>query len=304
MLFCKICVTYYRYKYFHADKKVVCLNILAMATHNTSGAPLTMAVYVVGISGNCSKDYIGCGKSCLCRQFVYNEYVEELYSTLLQAEFDSSVIGQQHVVYWGQKEETYSSTEESKSAMVNYEVFEHTLLYQDATGLPFSGRPYNQQIFLPLSKFLNKLSFKSRDLILTPELLPEEYEAKAFSYIYKVPIAYLYVVDVSQSCPVFMKQLELMNNLIKMVKKKKHHCVIVANKYDMHSAKNMEKLEMWANALDIDVIQCSTKYDINIDHAFRYLAMKTFTRQLSRFGTSVQPYAEIAVEKRKAVCTK
>ena len=277
-----------------------------MATYNTNGGPLTMAVYVVGISGNCSKDYIGCGKSCLCRQFVHSEYVEELYSTLLQAEFDSSVIGQQHVIYWGQKEEAYSATayaEESKSTMVNYEVFEHTLLYQDATGLPFGGKPYNQQIFTPLNKFLNKLSFKSRDLILSPELFQEEYEPKTFSYIHKVPIAYLYVIDVSQSCPVFMKQLELMNNLIKAVKKKKHHCVIVANKYDVNSTRNMERLEMWANALSVDVIQCSAKYDINIDNAFRYLAMKVYTRQLSKFATSVKPYAKVAVDKRKALST-
>ena len=280
-----------------------------MATHNTNGTPLTLAVYVVGISGNCSKDYIGCGKSCLCRQFVHNEYVEESYSTLLQAEFDSSVIGQQHVIYWGQKEESYlasTSIEESKkSTKVKYEVFEHTLLYQDATGLPFSGKPYNHQIFTPLNRFLNKLSFKSRDLILSPELSPDEYEAKAFSYIYKVPIAYLYVVDVSQSCPVFMKQLELMNNLIKSVKKKKHHCVIVANKYDAHCRKNMENLEMWANALNIDVIQGSAKYDINIDSAFKYLAMKVFSRQLSKkFSINVQAYAEITVDKQKAISTE
>ena len=278
-----------------------------MATHTTNGTPLTLAVYVVGISGNCSKDYVGCGKSCLCRQFMYNEYVEESYSTLLQAEFDSCVIGRQHVIYWGQKEETYlanTSTEELKmptySAKVNYEVFEHTLLYQDATGLPFTWKPYNQQMFTPLSKFLNKFSFKSRDLILSPE----EYEVQTFSYIYKVPIAYLYVVDVSQSCPVFMKQLELMNSLIKVIKKKKSHCVIVASQYDAHSTKNMVNLEMWANALNVDVIQCSAKYNINIDSAFKYLAMKVFSRQLSKkFTFNLPTYAKVAVEKRRAIST-
>ena len=279
-----------------------------MATHTSNGTPLTLAVYVVGISGNCSKDYIGCGKSCLCRQFMYDEYAEELYSTLLQAEFDSCVIGRQHAIYWGQKEETYTANtgiEEWRmcnyTAKVNYEVFEHTLLYQDATGLPYTGKPYNQQIFTPLSKFLNKLSFKSRDLILSPE----EYDIQTFSYIYKVPIAYLYVVDVSQSCPVFMKQLELMNGLIKAIKKKKSHCVIVANQYDTHSKKNMENLELWASALNVDVIQCSAKYNINIDSAFKYLAMKVFSRQLGRkFTFNRQTYAEVAVEKRRAISTE
>ena len=279
-----------------------------MATHTTNGTPLTLAVYVVGISGNCSKNYIGCGKSCLCRQFMHNEYAEESYSTLLQAEFDSCVIGRQHAIYWGQKEETYranTGTEEPKmstrSAKVNYEVFEHTLLYQDASGLPYTGKPYNQQIFTPLSKFLNKLSFKSRDLILSPE----EYEVQIFSYIYKVPIAYLYVVDVSQSCPVFMKQLELMNNLIKAIKKKKSHCVVVANQYDTCTRRNVENLELWANALNVDVVQCSAKYNINIDSAFRYLAMKVFSRQLSKkFTFNLQTYTEVAVEKRRAVSTE
>ena len=268
-----------------------------MATHTTNGTPLTMAVYVVGISGNCSNNYVGCGKSCLCRQFMYNEYAEESYSTLLQAEFDSCVIGRQHVIYWGQKEDTYLATYPAK---VNYEVFEHTILYQDASGLPFTGKPYNQQIFTPLSKFLNKLSFKSRDLILSPE----EYEVKTFSYIYKVPVAYLYVVDVSQSCPVFMKQLELMNNLVKSIKKKKGHCVIVASQYDISNSMNIENLEMWANALGIDVIQCSAKRNINVDSAFKYLATKVFSRQLKESNFSVKTYAEIAVERQRAISTE
>ena len=279
-----------------------------MATHNTNGTPLTLAVYVVGISGNCSKDYVGCGKSCLCRQFVYSEYVEESYSTLLQAEFDSCVIGRQHVIYWGQKEETYAANatkEKSKkstfSAKVNYEVFEHTLLYEDGSSLPFSGKPYNQQIFTPLNKFFGKVSFKSRDLILSPE----EYEVKEFSYTSTVPVAYLYVVDVSQSCPVFMQQLELMNNLIKSIKKNKHHCVIVANKYDAHSKENMENLEAWASALDVSVMQCSARYDTNIDNAFKYLAVKVFNRQMKKkISVNIQTHAEVAIEKRKAVSTE
>jgi len=239
---------------------------------------------------------------------VHNEYAEETYSTLLQTEFDSCVVGRQHVFYWGQKEEMYTantSLEGSKlsifSAKVNYEIFEHTLLYEDASGLPFSGKPYNQQIFTPLNKFLNKLSFKSRDLILSPE----EYKVKSFSYIHEVPISYLYVVDVSQSCPVFMKQLELMNHLVKSIKKKNCHCVIVANKYDTHSKENMENLIMWANALDTYVIQGSAKYNINLDIAFKYLATKVFSRQLGKkISVDVQTYVDFAVERRKAISTE
>ena len=272
-----------------------------MATCTNNGAPPTLAVYVVGISGHCFKDYVGCGKSCLCRQFVYDEYAEEPYSTLLQAEFDSSVIGRQHVIYWGQKVGMFMNSLSKEEncilpAKVKYEVFEHTLLYEDASGLPFCGKPYNQLIFTPLKRFLNKVSFKSRDLILSPE----EYKVKSFSYTYKVPVAYLYVVDVSQSCPVFMKQLELMNGLVKLIKKNNSHCVIVANKYDAHSTENMENLEMWANALDITVIQCSTKYDINIDIAFKYLAAEVFNGQLNKkIAINIQTYAEII--QRKAI---
>ena len=34
-----------------------------------------LAVYVIEISGKYSKDYIGCVKSCLFHQYMYNEYV-------------------------------------------------------------------------------------------------------------------------------------------------------------------------------------------------------------------------------------
>ena len=273
-----------------------------MATNNT---PLTLAVNVVGISGKCgSKDYIGCGKSCLCRQFVYGEYEEEAYSTLLQTEFDSCVINRQHAIYWGQKEETYigESKEKTKkppfNATINFEVFEHTLLYEDATNAPFSGKPYDKRIYTPLDKYLNKLSFKCRDLIL----FPEEYKATTFSYTLTVPVAYLYVVDVSQSCPVFVEQLQLLKNLIKSIKRTKRHCVIIASKFDSHSKENYDTLESSANELGVTVIQCSSKYNTNVNTAFKFLAVKTFSHELKKkISVTIQTHAEVAVEKRTAV---
>jgi len=277
-----------------------------MATHAPSNTSLTLAVYVVGISGKCdSKDYIGCGKSCLCRQFVHGEYEEEVYSTLLQTEFDGCVINRQHTIYWGQKKEMYSGDSKEKTkkppfnATINFEVFEHTLLYEDASNAPFSSvKPYDKRVFTPLDKYLNKFSFKCRDLILSPE----EYEARKFSYTSTVPVAYLYVVDVSQSCPVFVEQLHLLKNLIKSIKKSKRQCVIVANKFDSHSRENFDTLESCANDLGITVIQCSPKYNTNISTAFKFLAVKAFSHELKKKITvSIQTHAEVTVEKRIAV---
>jgi len=121
---------------------------------------------------------------------MYNEYSEEPCSTLLQAEFDGHVINQQHVIYWGQKKVAYTSDKE-KEIIVNFDVFEHTLLYQDDTGLPFKGGDkYEKRIFTPLKAFLNKYNFKSREEILCPE----DYSAKRFTYIMTLQVAYLYVV--------------------------------------------------------------------------------------------------------------
>ena len=188
-----------------------------------------LAVYVIGISGKCSNDYIGCGKSCVCHQYMYGEYAEESYSTLLQSEFDGCVINQQHVLYWGRKEETYKEMTKGQCSFmtkVNFEVFEHTILYQDGINQPFRGSGnYESRVFAPLKSYLNKYSFRSRDDVLSPE----DYGSKSFSYSNVVPVAYLYVVDVSQSCPVFEEQLELMSKLIKSIHKKKQACVVMAS---------------------------------------------------------------------------
>lgn len=255
-----------------------------------------LAVYVVGISGKCSKGYIGCGKSCLCRQYMYGEYVEESYSTLLQSEFDGCVINQQHVIYWGKKEETYKEMTKGQCsfvAKVNFEVFEHTILYQDGINQPFHGYGnYESRVFAPLKSYLNKYSFKSRDDVLSPE----DYGGKSFSYSNVVPVAYLYVVDVSQSCPVFEEQLQLMSKLIKYIHKKKQACVVIASKYDSHSRANMERLESLASKLKTAVIQCSARYNTNVNTAFKYLAAKAL--QLKKLSVNLLTHAEAAVQKR------
>ena len=255
---------------------------------------MQLAVYVVGYSGHSSQSYTGCGKSCLCRQFMYNEYSEEPCSTLLQAEFDGCVINQQHVIYWGQKEATYTS-EKEKHFSVSYDIFEHTLLYQDDTGLPFKGEKYEKRIFTPLKTFLNKYHFKSREEIL----YPEAYSAKPFTYMMTLPIAYLYVVDVSRSCPVFMEQLQLMETLIRSIKKNKHHCVILATKFDSCCQKNFKKLESSASKLKVDVIQSSSKYNTNIDTAFKYLAVKGLQLKKKHVTVNVLKHADYAVKVRR-----
>jgi len=257
-------------------------------------APLNLAVYVVGFSGHCSMNYVGSGKSCLCRQFMYNEYSEEPCSTLLQAEFDGCVINQQHVIYWGQKEVTYTSNKE-RNVVVNFDVFEHTVLYQDGTSMPYSGEKYKKRIFAPLKTFLNKCSFRSREEILNPE----EYSAKMFTYTMKLQIAYLYVVDVSQSCPFFAEQLRMMDALISVIKKSKHHCVILASKFDSYCKENFQKLEYCASKLKVDVIQSSSKYNTNIDTAFKYLAVKCLQLKKKHIAVNIVTHAECAVEKRR-----
>ena len=255
-----------------------------------------LAVYVTGISGKCSQDYIGCGKSCLCHQYMYSEYVEESYSTLLQSEFDGCVISQQHAIYWGKKEETYKEITKGQcsfEAKVNFEVFEHTIFYQDGINRPFRGSEnYESRVFTPLKAYLDKYSFKSRDDVLNPE----DYGSKRFSYSHIVPVAYLYVVDVSQSCPVFEEQLQLMSKLVKSIHKKKQTCVVVASKFDTHCRANVERLESLASKLKVSVIQCSAKYNTNVGTAFKYLAAKAL--QLKKLSVNLLTHAEAAVQKR------
>ena len=255
-----------------------------------------LAVHVIGISGNCSKNYIGCGKSCLCRQYMYNEYVEESYSTLLQSEFDGCVINQQHVIYWGKKEKTYKEMKKGQcsfEAKVNFEIFEHTIFYQDGTNQPFPGyEKYENHVFTPLNSYLGKYAFKSRDEVLNPE----DYSSKKFSYSHIVPVAYLYVVDVSQSCCVFEEQMQLMSTLVKSIHIKKQRCVVVASKFDNRCRANVKRLESLASKLKVPVIQCSAKYNTNVDTAFKYLAVKALS--LKKLSVNVLTHAQAAVQKR------
>ena len=261
-----------------------------------------LAVYVIGISGNCSRNYIGCGKSCLCRQYMYNEYIEEPYSTLLQSEFDGCVINQQHVIYWGKKEETYKEMSKGQCsfvAKVNFEVFEHTIFYQDGTNQPFRGyEKYEKRVFTHLKSFLGKYTFKSRDEVLTPE----DYGSKKFSYSHIVPVAYLYVVDVSQSCCIFEGQMQLMSKLVKSIHTKKQSCVVVASKFDTHCQANVKRLESLASKLKVPIIQCSAKDNTNIDTAFKYLAVKALS--LKKLSVNVPTHAEAAVQRSTTTCTK
>lgn len=244
-----------------------------MATKSSSK---TLAVYVIGMSG--SIDYVGCGKSSMCRQFVYDEYMEESCSTLLRSEFDSVVINQQHTIYWGQKTKTYMCEATTPfvsdtSITVNFEIFEHTIFYEDGTNLPYRGHEkYEKRVFTPLKGFVNKYAFKSRDEVLNPE----EYGSRKFLYSKDTPVAYLYVIDVSQTFSIFQEQLELMDKLIKSVQKK-HCCVIVASKFDTHSRGSVESLEIRAGSLKVPVIHCSAKFNTNVHTAFRNLAMKALS---------------------------
>ena len=238
-----------------------------------------LIVYVTGISGMCFKGYTGCGKSCLCHQFMYNEYTEESYSTLGLAEFESHAINQQHAIYWGQKEQTYSLSNEEmnmESVTVNFEVFEHTTFYQDGTNEPFHGHDnYGARIFTPPSSFLNKHAFRSHADMLSPE----GYDRK-FSLSSDVSVAYLYIVDVSQSCSIFETQMQLMSKLVRSVQKT-HSCVVVASKFDTHSEKNVKFLESFANTMDITVIKCSSKHNSNVDTAFECLAVEALSLKRS-----------------------
>lgn len=233
----------------------------------------SLVVYVTGISGKFSKDYTGCGKSCLCRQFTYNEYMEESYSTLLQAEFDSNVINQQHTIYWGQKEKLYLLENEVNPVSVNFDVFEHTILYQDGTSEPFhSNDTYENQIFTPCGNFQDKYAFRSRQDLHNAEGCSN----KKFLHSKGASVAYLYVVDVSQACPVFEAQIKLMSRLVKSIQKT-NCCVVVASKIDIHCKANLKCLESFANSMNLTVIKCSAKYNTNVDTAFQCLVMKALS---------------------------
>ena len=269
-----------------------------MATKDTAK---DLAVYVIGISGNCSKRYTGCGKSCLCRQYMYKEYIEESSSTLLQSEFDGCVINQQHVIYWGRKEEAYKEMSKGQCsfvAKVNFEVFEYTIFYQDGTNQPFHGyEKYEHRVFSPLKSYLGKYAFKSRDEVLTPE----DYGSKKF-HSHIIPVAYLYVVDVSLLCCVFEDQMQLMSKLVKSIHTKKQTCVVVASKFDTHCQANVKRLESLANKLKVPIIQCSAKDNTNIDTAFKYLAVKALS--LKKLSVNVPTHAEVVVQRSTTTYAK
>ena len=231
-----------------------------------------LIVHVIGISGKCSSNYIGCGKSCLCRKFVYNEYMEEYYSTLLQTEFNSQAINQQHTIYWGQK---YNENINKSAVSVNFKVFEHTIFYQDGINKPFHGHGnYEARIFTHYDNFLNKSAFRSRnDTIDSEECRKDKFLVSADS---DIPVAYMYVVDVSQSCFVFEAQMQLMSRLLKSIQR--HHCcVVVASKFDAHCKANIKFLESFADGMNVKVIKCSSKYGENVDTAFECLAVEALS---------------------------
>lgn len=265
-----------------------------MAAENSSK---TLAVYVIGLSG--SMNYVGCGKSSLCRQFVYDEYVEEPCSTLLQSEFDSALINRRHSVYWGQKKKTYTCETAKHSVVdssivVNFEIFEHTIFYEDGTNLPYCGHEnYEKRVCAPLKHFVNSYAFKSRDEIFTPE----EYNSKKFSYSKHTPVAYLYVMDVSQPLSIFHDQLVLMNKLVKSIQKK-HCCVAVASKFDMHSKGSVESLESHASNLKVPVVHCSAKFNTNIHTAFRNLAVKALS--LKKIAVDKPAHTKAAAKRLKS----
>lgn len=258
------------------------------------GSSKKLAVYVIGFSG--SMDHIGCGKSSLCRRFVYDEYVDESCSTLLQSEFDSAVINRQHTVYWGEKKKTYmyettKSSVADSSITINFDIFEHTIFFEDGTNLPYQGhKNYEKRVFTPLKSLMNKYAFRSRDEVFTPE----EYGNKKFSYSKDIPVAYLYVIDVSKPFSVLREQLELMDKLVKSIKKK-HCCIVVASKIDIHSRGSVESLESHADNLKVSVTHCSAKFNTNVNAAFRSLAMKALS--LKKIAADKPSHAKVPVQR-------
>jgi len=112
----------------------------------------------------------------------------------------------------------------------------------------------------------------------------------------QLQVAYLYVVDVCHSCPVFAEQLQQMETLISTIKKNKHHCVILVSKFDSYCKENLQKLESCANKLRVDVIQSS---NTNIDTAFKYLAVKCLQLKKKHITVNISTHAECAVEQQK-----
>ena len=162
--------------------------------------------------------------------------------------------------------------------------------YQDGTNQPFCGyENYENRVFIHLKSYLGKYAFKSHDDIINPE----EYGSKNFSYSHIVPVAYLCVVDVSRSCCVFEEQIHLMSRLVKDVHKKKQSCVVVPSKSDAQFCESVEHLESLASKLKVPVIQCSAKYNTNVNTAFKYLATKALSLKI--LSANVLTHSEAAV---------
>ena len=152
--------------------------------------------------------------------------------------------------------------------------------------------------FTHLKSYLGKYAFKSCDKALNPE----DYGSKKFSYSHIVPVAYLYIVDVSQSCCVFEEQMQLMSKLVKCIHRNKQSCVVVASKFDIQCRANVKDLESLANKLKVPIVQCSTKYNTNVDTAFKYLAKKALS--LKKLSVNVLTHAKVVVKKGTIMHTK
>ena len=241
--------------------------------------PKHLAITVVGLSG-CGPDvYKGPGKSSLCFNLLHPaEFCKDHSSVMNQDQFESKAINQQHYVYWGSKTEYYyqmprskKGTGEKTQVAVAFEIFEQTEFLEDVTKRSFPAElEYSKRAF-KLPKVTQKISFKSLDLVFSPE----KYNVSIAPDVKNMSCGYIFVVDVGKNCPTFPHQLKLMQ---KMVPKHRNKFVVAATKYDDLEPSNFAELERVAKELKVDVIPTSIEMEDSrwATDVFRYLAIKLF----------------------------
>ncbi|XP_065907026.1 uncharacterized protein [Dysidea avara] len=250
--------------------------------------PKHLVISVVGLSG-CGPDvYKGPGKSSLCFNLLHPaEFLKDHPSVLTQDQFESKVINQQHYIYWGSKTECYYQLPRSKKVtnekiqvVVSFEIFEQTEFLEDVTKRSFPvDQEYAKRAF-KLHKASQKVSFKTLDLIFSPE----KYNISIAPDIKSMTCGYIFTVDVGKDCPTFQHQLKLMEKMI--TPKHRNKFVIAATKYDNLDPNHFEELRRVANDLKVEVVPTSIEMEDSrwATDAFRYLAIKLFNLETEGVG--------------------
>lgn len=227
----------------------------------------------------------GVGKSCLCYRLMHpghDEYVQDHPSLLALHEFESSVINNDHFVYWGSSTQVFARS--GKERPVAIHVVENTVFYEDVTSLPFNSQrsqpdDVNKYVRRAIAYLESpgKVSYCTRDSI---GLQDDSYQAQQYpSNINSLSRGYLIAVDVSLTGVAFDAQMQRVEKMLPLLRKKKG-LILVATKRDNYSATSLEILKEFKKKQGITLIETSAHSNYNVAAAFRAVAAKVVSERV------------------------